>query len=499
MVRQYDVVVVGGGINGCGCAQDAASRGLSVLLCEKDDLASKTSSSSTKLIHGGLRYLEYYNFKLVKKALDERQTLLKIAPHLVHPLPIMLPHKKTMRPIWMLYCGLLMYDYLSRKNQLPHSKLMWRRAHPSYFASLARQYNKGFLYFDAITDDARLTVANAMQAKQAGAVILTRTELVDAHAWDNQWQLTLQPQAEPAFQIKANVIINAAGPWAPKLDKVLQTPRCQAMSLVKGSHIVVHQLYAGEHAYMLQHDDHRVVFVIPYHHHTLIGTTDLAFDGDPATVSINEQEVRYLCDLVNQYFQRKISAADIICSWSGVRPLLREADKAPSALSRDYAYHFSRQPAPLVTIYSGKITTYRQLSQAVIDTLVEIFPQLPPSDTSHGLLPGAVWQHMDYTAYRRYAWAKYHWLPESLLTRYLQNYGTQTELLLDGRHSLDDLGEHFTANLYQNEVDYLCHYEWARAAEDILWRRTKLGLTTDPEGQQRLAKYLAEKHYAHST
>lgn len=486
----FDLVIIGGGINGCGSAADAALRGLSVLLVEQDDLASKTSSSSSKLIHGGLRYLEYLHFSLVKKALNERQTLLRLAPHLVHPLPIVLPHEKNMRPAWLLRAGLFFYDHLSRINKLPKSRYIRRSAHSTWFAPLVSQLTQGFLFYDCTTDDARLTLANALQAKAHGAVIMTQTALIKAETRDNQWQLTLQTKSSSSFQVKAKTVINAAGPWVEPVSQLLKIPLQHTMTLVKGSHIVVHKLYEGNHAYLLQHDDHRVVFVVPYHGHTMIGTTDTPLTGKLDDVSIDQNEIDYLFALIARYFNQHLQPGDIINTWSGVRPLLSAAGKSASALNRDYTYHYSTQPAPSVTLYGGKITTYRQLANEAINQLRAVFPDMPASSTRITPLPGAVLGSMSFDEYQCYAQEKYHWLNEETLNRYLDNYGTQTEQLLTGCTCDTDLGQCFGDTLYQTEVDYLLKNEWATTCEDILWRRTKLGLRMDADSLSVLDHYI---------
>lgn len=495
MRDHYDVVIIGGGINGCGCAHDAALRGLSVLLCEKDDLASKTSSSSTKLIHGGLRYLEQYHFNLVKKAIKERQTLLSLAPHLVHPLPIVLPYQPQMRPIWLLRLGLFFYDYLSKYNQLPKSKWINRTKAPTYFASLQDNITQGFLFYDALTDDARLTLANAIEAKNHGATILTRSEVIQARAENKLWYLTIQPKNQPSFEVRAKVVVNASGPWVASTNKLFNQSLAHDMSFIKGSHLVVHQLYVGDHAYLLQHDDHRVVFVIPYHGHTLIGTTDVAYQGSLNDVGIDSKEVDYLCNLIQHYFNKRLSPADIIHSWSGIRPLLKEKGKRPSELSRDYVYRMTYESAPLMTIYSGKITTYRQLAKEVVDEFQTLFADLPDSKTKQNPLPGATLGNMALGDYHKHAYEKYHWLNDDLLNRYLNNYGTRTEMILAGCNNIQDLGICFANELYQKEVDYLCEHEWACDVDDIIWRRTKLGLSMDVNAQQHLSDYLFSKRH----
>lgn len=490
MEQVFDVAVIGGGINGCGTAADAAMRGLSVVLLEKDDLASKTSSSSSKLIHGGLRYLEHYDFALVKKALDERQRLLYLAPHLVHSIPFVLPYHRGMRPTWLLRAGLFLYDNLSRKNQLPRSQFIRRKEQSLFFSPLAEHVDKGFIFYDCGTDDVRLTIANAIQAREYGASIRPRTELTHAIVKNNQWHLTVKTQSDQQEIIKAKSIINATGPWVESLNQLLQIPSTFKLSLVKGSHLVVHNLYEGNHAYLLQHDDKRIIFIVPYHGCTMIGTTDVAFNGSLDTVNISFEEIDYLCNLVNRYFKWSIHKKDIIDTWSGVRPLLASEGEELKSLSRDYTYSYTNTPAPAVTIYGGKITTYRQLALEAVNELRCIFPYLKNSQTDAIPLPGSTISNMSYKEYLPYAREKYFWLDDAIKERYLGSYGTRTELLLAACTKMSDLGHDFGNGLYQVEVDYLQREEWAYHHEDILWRRTKLGLNFDPINKQALDSYL---------
>ncbi|KTC96579.1 glycerol-3-phosphate dehydrogenase [Legionella erythra] len=491
----FDVAIIGGGINGCGIAADAALRGLSVLLIEKDDLASKTSSSSSKLIHGGLRYLEQYDFSLVKKALDERQTLLKIAPHLVYPLPFVLPYEQSMRPTWLLRTGLFLYDHLSRKNRLPRSRLIRRSQAWSepYFLPLSTAYHKGFAFYDCATDDARLTISNALQARAHGAIILPRTELLNATVENQSWRLQVKLQNDREVMFKARTVINATGPWVEQVNQRLNIPSRYKMSLVKGSHLVVHKLYEGNHAYLLQNKDKRIVFVIPYHGNTMIGTTDIAFKNNLDHVSISPEEITYLLDLTKLYFRHTIKKEDILTTWSGVRPLLSSDDEKPQALSRDYAYHYSSHPAPAIAIYGGKITTYRQLANETMDTLAAVFPALPPSLSDKMVLPGGQSDHSDYKTYVAHAREKYYWLDENIRERLFRAYGTRTELILGKLNETADLGEHFGHGLYQVEVDYLVEQEWAQTCDDILWRRSKLGLQFSARERDALMHYLNNK------
>jgi glycerol-3-phosphate dehydrogenase len=487
----FDVAIIGGGINGCGCAADAALRGLSVLLVEQGDIASKTSSKSSKLIHGGLRYLEHYDFGLVKKALNERQKLLKLAPHLVHPLAFVLPYKKNLRPAWLLRIGLFLYDHLSFVNRLPRSKFIRRAKYPDYFQPLFPSLDKGFLYYDCATDDARLTMANALQAKEHGATIMPQTTLTQANIIDGQWVLTLQNKENITFQLKAKTIINTAGPWVNNVSHLLNTPLYESLSFVKGSHIVTEKLYEGDQAYILQHDDQRIVFVIPYHGYSLIGTTDILFSGDLTTITIDDQEINYLFSVVHHYFNKELCEKNIITTWSGVRCLLSEANTKPSALSRDYVYHLTQLPAPAITVYGGKITTYRQLAVQVVDRLKACFPQLPASSTSCTPLPGATYKTMDFAAYKSHAEKKYHWLDKATRERYLETYGTRMEQFLAQCNHTNELGQCFGPTLYQVEVDYLIREEWALGAEDILWRRTQLGLIISELERGGLENYIS--------
>lgn len=489
MEQIFDIAIIGGGINGCGCAADAALRGLSVVLFEQDDLASKTSSSSTKLIHGGLRYLEHYEFSLVKKALIERQTLLELAPHLVHPQAFVLPYQKYMRPSWFLRIGLFLYDHLSTKNRLPHCKSIYRED-SAYFEPLISDFRHGFLFYDAATDDVRLTIANAIQAKNHGASIRPRAKVVKTEMIDHLWLLTIQPEQGKSYCIKAKTLINAAGPWVETTAKVLNTPLEHQMTLVKGSHIIVPKLYEGKHAYFLQHEDKRVIFVIPYYGYSMIGTTDVPFNTELDQIKISDEEIDYLLTLTNSYFNKQLNVSDLVYSWSGVRPLIAEKKDA-SAISRDYSYEVSSTPAPIITILGGKITTYRQLAEEVIDQLHGSFPQLRSSETKNTSLPGASLDSMSFVDYLDYAKSKYHWLPKELLNRYLNSYGTNTELFLNSCISMSSLGVSYGASLYQVELDYLVEYEWARTVEDILFRRTKLGLIMSEESREKLHAYLS--------
>lgn len=491
MDKLFDVAIIGGGINGCGIAADASMRGLSVVLIEKDDLASKTSSSSTKLIHGGLRYLELYDFSLVKKALDERQILLNMAPHLVFPRPFVLPFQQSLRPALLIRAGLFLYDHLSRSNTLPTSKTIHRSPESPFFRPLADSIDKGFVFYDCCTDDARLTLTNAMQAKQHGATILTQTEMHKAREIEGIWHLTCQNKSGKTQTIQSRALINAAGPWVDSVSQKVGIFSQYKITLVKGSHIVVPRLYEGEHGYLLQHEDKRVVFVIPYHGFSMIGTTDILFSSSPDKIEITPDEIDYLLLLVQRYFKRTLTKESIITTWSGVRPLLAANEKSPQTISRDYVFHYTHAPAPAVTIYGGKITTYRQLARDAVNELRGVFPLLPDSTTDKQPLPGAMFGSMNYSSYLAYAHEHYYWLDKNLLERWLTTYGTRTEQIVSGCSSMGDLGHDFGHGLYQREIDYLISQEWAISCDDILWRRTKLGLNFQSDERKLLNEYVS--------
>ncbi len=487
----YDVAIIGGGINGCGIAADAASRGLSVFLCEQGDLGSATSSQSSKLIHGGLRYLEYHEFSLVKKALEERQRLLNIAPHLVHPLPFVLPYLNQERPAWLIRCGLFLYDHLSRKNKLPHTKKLSRQKNPLEFDCLNHDIQHGFLFYDARADDARLTLINALQANVHGAAIHPRTRLMNAQIKNGLWSLTLQDASEKnQTMIEARVVVNATGPWLPSTSRQLGIPLKHSLSLVKGSHLVVKKIHDGPEAYLLQHSDKRVVFVIPYYGNHLIGTTEVLFSDSPEKAQINADEINYLLLLVNRHFKKTIHHKDIIQTWSGVRPLIADVGHKPSGLSRDYVLDFDVHPAPCINVYGGKITTYRVLAQEAVDHLKTIIPNLKNSQTATTPLPGAMLEHQSLQEYCDDAKHHYAWLDEKILNRYLQTYGTRTEMILEGCSNPKDLGKAFSATCFEAEIRYLIKHEWAQCLEDILWRRTKLGFEMSAREQKTLGDFL---------
>lgn len=489
MSHVFDVAVIGGGINGCGCAADASLRGLSVVLLEQDDLASKTSSSSTKLIHGGLRYLEHYEFSLVKKALKERQNLLNLAPHLVHPQAFILPYQKHMRPSWMLRLGLFIYDHLTIKNRLPKCSKVSRKGKHNYFSPLIASLKQGFCFYDASTDDARLTVMNALQAKNNGASIRTHSLVTKTEVINQIWHITVQPKTGKQYTLLAKSLINATGPWVEATARLINNSSQNKVTLIKGSHIIVPALYPGEHAYFLQHADQRVIFVIPYNGFSLIGTTEVSCSDPLALVTISQEEIDYLINLVNSYFKSHISAKDILHTSSGIRPLIAADQSNQQFISRDYYFEFDKKPAPFVTIFGGKITTYRQLAEEVVNQLSCVFPGLKDSPSNKTPLPGATFAQLSFAEYVDYAKEKYHWLDSQLLQRYLYSYGSNMELFLGNCNDTHSLGKNYGSDLYEVELDYLVREEWASTSEDVLLRRTKLGLVMDAQGQQEVADY----------
>jgi glycerol-3-phosphate dehydrogenase len=490
----YDLLVVGGGINGVGIARDAVGRGLSVLLCEQDDLAAHTSSASTKLIHGGLRYLEHYEFGLVRKALQEREVLLRAAPHLISPLRFVIPHVSTLRPAWMMRLGLLLYDHLGKRELLPASQSIDLRSHPAG-APLQPRARSGFVYSDGLVDDARLVLANALDAAERGARILTRTRLEAAERGALHWRATLRSAGGEASSVSARCIVNAAGPWVSDVLRTsLQTESRRHLRAAKGSHIAVPRLFEHEYAYTLQNHDKRIVFAIPYQSdYTLIGTTDVEYAGDPARVSIAEDEMSYLCAAVNAYFVRQVSPSDVIWSYSGVRPLLEDEANDLSAVTRDYELELDsgEGEAPLLSVFGGKLTTYRRLAEEAVALLQSSLGALKPAWTSRAPLPGGDIPGADFERFQHQLERRHAWLPAPLAGRYARAYGTRAEKLLAGAQSLADLGTEIGDGLYEVEATYLTCYEWARTGEDVLWRRSKLGLKASPDTVRRLDQWLA--------
>ena len=485
----YDLAVIGGGINGVGIAADAAGRGLKVFLCEKDDLAQHTSSASSKLIHGGLRYLEHYEFRLVREALAEREVLLAKAPHIVKPMRFVLPHRPHLRPAWMIRAGLFLYDHLGKRKRLGASRSL--RFGPGY--PLKPAITRGFEYADCAVDDARLVVLNAMAAREKGAHIHTRTRCLRAERVDGLWQVDLQMADGSLRSIRARALVNAAGPWVAsfiKDDLKLDAP--YGIRLIQGSHIIVPRLYEGEHAYILQNEDQRIVFCIPYlDRFTLIGTTDREYSGDPAKVAITEQETDYLLKVVNEHFNQPLSRADILHTYSGVRPLCNDESDNPSAVTRDYTLALSAEAgqAPLLSVFGGKLTTYRKLAESAMAELKPFFTQMRGSWTASAPLPGG--ENMTTSLVLADAiQARHGWLAADIAKRWAQTYGSRAWRLLEGVDGPQDLGQPIGGGLFSLEVDYLCREEWALDTDDILWRRTKLGLFISADERNALTDYL---------
>ena len=486
-----DLLVIGGGINGAGIARDAAGRGLSILLCEKDDLAAHTSSASTKLIHGGLRYLEQYEFRLVAEALREREVLLKAAPHIVWPLRFVLPHDRTMRPKWMLRAGLLLYDVLGGFGRtLPGSRAI-RLDRATHRPVLQDRLTRGFEYSDCWVDDARLVVLNAMDAKARGAQIRTRTECVALERLPDRWRATLK-SASSERVIEARAVVNAAGPWVDGVARQALGKGTQAhLRLVKGSHIVVPHAYPGDHAYILQQPDGRIVFAIPYERDfTLIGTTDEAFSGDPGAVSISDSEIDYLVAAVGRSFRSGVTRDEIVWSYSGVRPLYEDKARSNSTVTRDYVFELDAENgAPILSIYGGKITTFRRLAEHALKRLAKHLP-MGPAWTGDAPLPGG--EMADFAQFLWDASGRHRWLPPEMLQRLVRAYGTRLDTVIGDARSLEDLGEHLGGTLYEAELRYLIRDEFARTAEDTLWRRSKLGLHLGRDSVAAVERWFAD-------
>lgn len=510
-LSHYDVLVVGGGINGCGIARDAVGRGLRVLLVEQHDLAQHTSSSSTKLIHGGLRYLEYYEFSLVRKALQEREVLLRNAPHIISPLRFVMPHAREQRPAWMIRCGLFLYDHLAKRDILPASQGIRLDQHATG-KPLKGSYKRGFVYSDGWVDDARLVTLNALDAHERGARILTRTRCSAARRVGSQWQAQLTHADGRFEEVTASVIVNAAGPWAAQFAGVASAPGqtpSYGLRLIKGSHIVVPRMFTHDYAYIFQNPDKRIIFAIPYQDDfTLIGTTDLEYHGDPGKVAIDEQEIAYLCDMASRYFQQNISKSDVVWTYSGVRPLLDDSTENASAVTRDYLLELkhSEGSAPLLNIWGGKITTYRKLSEEALALLLPHLPHATGQNWTHAAPlpggdlqePGKLVQSYDFAAFFAKFSERYAFLPASLARRLAMNYGTRAQQFLGNARSVQELGREIVPNLYEIEARYLLQVEWAKSAEDILWRRSKLGLRCTPQDVEKLEAWISEQSPAHN-
>ncbi|MGE3690721.1 MAG: glycerol-3-phosphate dehydrogenase [Novosphingobium sp.] len=497
LTKPYDLAVIGGGINGAGIARDAAGRGLSVLLVERDDLAAHTSSASTKLIHGGLRYLEYYKFRLVRESLQERERLMAIAPHLSRPLRFVLPMPRGGRPAWMLRIGLWLYDHIGGRVSLPRSEAVDLAA-PPYAGLLKPEIARGFAYSDCQTDDARLVVANAMDAAERGATVLTGVEVRTARPAGDLWEIDLAanpdrpapPEAIPA-RVMARALVNAAGPWAGTvLDAIENAERKGAVRLVKGSHIVVPRCYEGEHAFLFQNPDGRIVFAIPWRDSfTLIGTTDITVgEEERAQPHITEAETAYLCEAVSAYLAAPVRPDQVVHSYAGVRPLYDDGKAEAKAVTRDYVLQLGRKTGPQVlSIYGGKLTTYRRLAEHALEKLAPFLPAMGAPWTASVPLAGGDVPGGDVALLVRATLEQWPFLSPAEARRLVAAYGTRVSMVLGEAACLADLGEQFGGGLSEAELSYLAEHEWARTAEDVLWRRGKLGLVCPPETAAKIA------------
>jgi glycerol-3-phosphate dehydrogenase len=519
-----DVLVVGGGINGVGIARDASGRGLRVVLCEKDDLGQHTSSASSKLIHGGLRYLEQYHFGLVRKALAEREILLRSGPHVMRPLRFVMPHARSnahddagstgQRPAWLIRAGLFLYDHLARRDFLPASEALDLRRDPAG-APLQARFARAFAYSDAWVDDARLVVLAAIDARERGAAILTHTRCAGLVREGQRWTATLQGPGGEA-QVHARFLVNAAGPWAASFLRVATTAPARPLRLVKGSHIVVPRLFDHDSAYLLQQPDGRVVFAIPYEgEFTLVGTTDVDYQGDLDHVAISEPETAYLCEAVNRAFARQIRPEQVVWSYAGVRPLIggegggtsgASRSTGASSASRDYRLEMNLDGAPMLSVFGGKITTFRKLAEQAVDRIAPALGRRVPGWTDKACLPGgdlfgrqpsarAVQEFESWTRTRQ---QQYAWLAPGLVARYARAYGTRLGAMLGHCRSMADLGREIVPGLFEVEADYLVRQEWAQTADDVLWRRTKLGLHVPPGAARQVDEWLAARRKAHA-
>jgi glycerol-3-phosphate dehydrogenase len=491
-----DLLIIGGGINGAGIGADAQGRGLSVRLVEQNDFASATSSASSKLIHGGLRYLEYYEFRLVREALAERDVLLRKAPHLVKPMTFILPHRPQLRPVWMIRAGLFLYDHLGGHSVLEKSHTVNFDQHNP----LQSTFKRGFTYTDCWVDDARLVIHNLLALQKLGGQVHNYCRCLHAEYRQDRWYATLQDtRTQQTYEVTARVLVNATGPWAQHfLEDNLQRHSPRKIRLIKGSHVIVPRQHDGEAAYILQNDDRRIVFVIPYlDRFTLIGTTDKEYQGDPSKVAIDASEIEYLLAVYNRHFKKSLQAADIVDHYSGVRPLCDDESNDPSAITRDYTLTLETSPGGLLTVFGGKLTTYRKLAETALKQLQPLFPQMKQRWTQNAVLPGG---EVTPEIFAQTLKQEYPWLPESLIQRFTTSYGTLAIKLLGDAKSLADcqplLGDQPQHNphlLSARELDYLYQYEWARSAKDVLMRRTKLGVAAHPELVAAVSNWMQQR------
>jgi glycerol-3-phosphate dehydrogenase len=485
--RIFDLLIVGGGVNGCGIARDAAGRGNSVFLCEMNDLASGTSSWSTKLVHGGLRYLEYYEFRLVREALIEREILWGIAPHIIRPLRFVLPHHDGLRPAWLLRLGLFLYDHIGGRHRLPPTRSVDLTRDEVGKPLVPNRYHRGFEYSDCFVDDARLVVLTARDAANRGAEVRTRSRAVEIRQTDSIWEVTLENSSNGERSIvRARVLVNAGGPWVEQVLAAGSGVNARAkVRLVQGSHIVVRKLYDHDRAYMFQNSDGRIVFVIPYQEDfTLIGTTDQDYHGDPAKVKATPEEIQYLCDSVSEYLAKPVKPADVVWTYAGVRPLYDDGASEAKAATREYVFELDLPGgAPLLSIYGGKITTHRRLAEEALEKLGPYLKGTKAQEgwTGHAPLPGGDLDVSAIPALTAELIRDYPFLTPFHANRLAHAYGTRASRILGSAKSMNDLGQPFGASLTEAEVRYLISEEWACTADDIVWRRSKLGLRLTPE------------------
>jgi glycerol-3-phosphate dehydrogenase len=497
MVAAYDLAVIGGGINGCGIARDAAGRGLKVFLCEQGDLAGATSSASTKLIHGGLRYLEYYEFRLVREALIEREVLLRAAPHIIRPLRFVLPRRPGMRSAWLIRLGLFLYDHLGGRDILPGTRSLDLRRDAAG-KPLKPELVSAFEYSDCWVEDARLVALNALDAAERGAVIRTGTRFLGAARKPDGWQIELQDLASGnRSEIEAKAIVNAAGPWVEEvLVKRLRLGTAAKVRLVKGSHIVVRRLFDHDRAYIFQNEDGRIVFAIPYERDfTLIGTTDVDEHGDPAHIAISSTETEYLCMAANRYFAKAIAPGDVVWSYAGVRPLYDDGASEAKAATRDYVLELDAPEgqAPLLSVFGGKITTYRRLSESALAKLAHFFPAMTAPWTAKASLPGGDFPVGGVERVAESLRASAPFIAADHARRLARSYGTRARSIVEGARKVEDLGRRFGTDLYEREILYLIEKEWVRTAQDLLWRRSKLGLHIDVESVKALEAWFEQR------
>ncbi|WP_081796401.1 glycerol-3-phosphate dehydrogenase [Enterovibrio calviensis] len=489
-----DILVVGGGINGAGIAADATGRGLKVGLFEADDFASATSSASSKLIHGGLRYLEHYEFRLVSEALAEREVLLKKAPFLAWPMRFRLPHRPHLRPAWMIRAGLFLYDNLGKRTSLPASKSIQFGED----SVLKPEITKGFEYSDCWVDDARLVVLNIMDAQERGAEVRNRCKVTTATRLGDHWEVEIVDQLTQETLIRhCKVLVNAAGPWVKQFyddSTTLKSPR--GIRLIKGSHLVVPRVHEGSAAYILQNEDSRIVFVLPYlDRFSIVGTTDVEHHDDPRKASIDDNEITYMLKVYNQHFTKQLDINDVVWTYSGVRPLCDDESDSPQAVTRDYTLELDENggDAPILSVFGGKLTTYRKLAQAAVNKLEPFFAEMGKPWTADSVLPGgegiASFGDIEDELSRRFTW-----MDAMTVNRLATTYGARVWVWLEDATSASDLGEQFGSGLTQKEVDYLMAIEYVQTGADLLWRRTKMGLYLSEQEQQQVCDYVAQYH-----